>query len=66
MIKFKINDSVVEAEPGWTVLETARHYGIEIPTLCYHEAVSASGSEEWKVNWVWSSASIAWIACPNS
>ncbi len=44
MIKFKINGSEVEAEPGWTVLETARHYGIEIPTLCYHEAVSASGA----------------------
>lgn len=44
MIKFKINGSEVEAETGWTVLETARHYGIEIPTLCYHEAVSASGA----------------------
>jgi bidirectional [NiFe] hydrogenase diaphorase subunit len=44
MIKFTINDSEVEAEPGWTVLETARHYGIEIPTLCYHEAVSSSGA----------------------
>jgi len=44
MIKFKINGSEVEAEIGWTVLETARHYGIEIPTLCYHEAVSASGA----------------------
>ncbi len=44
MIKFHINGSEVEAEPGWTVLETARHYGIEIPTLCYHEAVSASGA----------------------
>ena len=44
MIKFKINGSEVEAEPGWTVLETARHYGIGIPTLCYHEAVSSSGA----------------------
>jgi len=44
MIKFTINDSTVEAEPGWTVLETARHYGIDIPTLCYHEAVSSSGA----------------------
>lgn len=44
MIKFNINGSEVEAEPGWTVLETARHYGIEIPTLCYHEAVSPSGA----------------------
>jgi bidirectional [NiFe] hydrogenase diaphorase subunit len=37
MIKFKINGSEVEAEIGWTVLETARHYGIEIPTL--YEAI---------------------------
>ena len=44
MIKFNINGSEVAAEPGWTVLETARHYGIEIPTLCYHEAVSPSGA----------------------
>ena len=44
MVKFKINDTEVQAEPGWTVLETARHYGIEIPTLCYHEAVSSSGA----------------------
>lgn len=44
MITFQINDTPVEAEPGWTVLETARHYGIEIPTLCYHEAVSPSGA----------------------
>lgn len=44
MITFTINDTQVQAEPGWTVLETARQYGIEIPTLCYHEAVSSSGA----------------------
>ena len=44
MVKFKINDQEVEAQPGWTVLETARHYGIHIPTLCYHEAVEPSGA----------------------
>ncbi|ACL03963.1 2Fe-2S iron-sulfur cluster-binding protein [Desulfatibacillum aliphaticivorans] len=44
MLKFRINDIDVEAEPGWTVLETAREYGIEIPTLCFHEAVQASGA----------------------
>jgi bidirectional [NiFe] hydrogenase diaphorase subunit len=44
MIKFNINDTQVAAERGWTVLETARHYGIEIPTLCYHEAVTPSGA----------------------
>jgi len=44
MIKFNINDTEVEAEPGWTILETARQYGINIPTLCYHEAVKPSGA----------------------
>lgn len=44
MIKFKINDQTVEARSGWTVLETAREYGIEIPTLCFHPAVQPSGA----------------------
>ncbi len=44
MLKFTINDKEVQAQPGWTVLETAREYGIEIPTLCFHEAVQASGA----------------------
>jgi bidirectional [NiFe] hydrogenase diaphorase subunit len=44
MITFTINDIKVKARPEWTVLETAREYGIDIPTLCYHEAVSASGA----------------------
>ncbi len=44
MINFKIDGQEVQAKEGWTVLETARHYGIHIPTLCYHETVSASGA----------------------
>lgn len=44
MIQFKINDQDVTAQPGWTVLETARQHGIHIPTLCYHEAVEPSGA----------------------
>jgi NADH dehydrogenase/NADH:ubiquinone oxidoreductase subunit G len=44
MIEFFINDQPVEAQSGWTVLETARQYGIHIPTLCYHEAVKPSGA----------------------
>ena len=42
-INFTINGQAVQAEPGWTVLDTARHYGLHIPTLCYHEAVEPSG-----------------------
>lgn len=44
MITFTINDMEVKARPGWTVLETAREYGVDIPTLCYHEAVNPSGA----------------------
>ena len=44
MITFQINDQTVEAQEGWTLLETARHYGFEIPTLCHHEAVAPSGA----------------------
>jgi bidirectional [NiFe] hydrogenase diaphorase subunit len=43
-IHFTIDGKAVEAKDGWTVLDTARQYGIHIPTLCYHEAVSASGA----------------------
>jgi len=41
---YTIDGQAVEAQDGWTVLDTARHYGIHIPTLCYHESVSASGA----------------------
>jgi NADH dehydrogenase/NADH:ubiquinone oxidoreductase subunit G len=44
MIEFTINDKKVKARPGWTILETARQHGIDIPTLCYHEAVAPSGA----------------------
>ncbi len=44
MVKFKINGQEVKAEEGWTILETARQYGIHIPTLCFHEAVEPSGA----------------------
>lgn len=43
-IKFTIDGVDVVAEEGWTVLDTARQYGINIPTLCYHPAVEASGA----------------------
>jgi bidirectional [NiFe] hydrogenase diaphorase subunit len=42
-VSFMINERPVEAEESWTVLETAREYGIHIPTLCFHEAVEPSG-----------------------
>ena len=44
MIEFNINNQKVNARQGWTVLETARQYGVKIPTLCYHESVAPSGA----------------------
>ena len=43
-INFTINGQEVQAEPGWTVLDTARNYNIHIPTLCHHEAIEPSGA----------------------
>jgi NADH dehydrogenase/NADH:ubiquinone oxidoreductase subunit G len=43
IVNFTINGKNVRSKPGWTVLDTAREYGIHIPTLCFHEAVKASG-----------------------
>lgn len=44
MIKLTIDDKVVEAEEGSTILDVANQAGIYIPTLCYHESLSAIGS----------------------
>jgi len=43
-INFTIDGQAVQAREGWTVLETAREYGFNIPTLCFHEAVLPSGA----------------------
>ncbi len=43
MIELKLNGLPVQAEEGWTVLETAKFYGLEIPTLCHHEGLSEFG-----------------------
>ena len=44
MVNMIINGKKVEAEEGQTILEVAREEGIDIPTLCYHEAVSSAGA----------------------
>jgi len=44
VINFTIDGQPVQAKPGWTILETARQYHIQIPTLCYHPAVKPWGS----------------------
>ena len=44
MIKLTINDQLIEAREGQTVLEAAREHKITIPTLCYHKDLSPVGS----------------------
>ncbi len=43
-ISLEINGEKVEAEEGMTILKVARSAGIEIPTLCYHEALKPRGA----------------------
>jgi NADH dehydrogenase/NADH:ubiquinone oxidoreductase subunit G len=43
MINMKMNRLDVKAEEGWTILDTAKFYGLEIPTLCYNEGLSNFG-----------------------
>ena len=44
MLSLTIDGNKVEAEAGWSLLDTARQHGIDIPTLCYHEAVEPFGA----------------------
>ena len=43
MPKITIDGIDFEAPKGWTILETAKFLGIEIPTLCYNEGLSVWG-----------------------
>ncbi len=43
-VKIKINNLEIEAQEGTTILEVAKDLGIDIPTLCYHEALGPYGS----------------------
>ncbi len=43
MITFKLNGKEVQGEEGQYILEVARKYGVDIPTLCYHEALEPAG-----------------------
>jgi len=44
MISLAINGTKVRAEEGSTILEIARFYGIDIPTLCYHDELTPYGA----------------------
>lgn len=39
-----INDQLISARTGETILEAARDAGVELPTLCYLEGLSAVGA----------------------
>ncbi|WP_294579861.1 NADH-dependent [FeFe] hydrogenase, group A6 [uncultured Thomasclavelia sp.] len=43
-VKITINNRVVEAYEGQTVLEAAKNNGIHIPTLCYLKGVTGTGA----------------------
>jgi formate dehydrogenase alpha subunit len=43
-VSVKINGQSLQAEPGMTVLETARAHGIYIPTLCYAPRLRPAGA----------------------
>jgi NADH dehydrogenase/NADH:ubiquinone oxidoreductase subunit G len=43
MIQITMNGLDVQAEEHWTILDTARFYGLEIPTLCYMEGLRPWG-----------------------
>jgi bidirectional [NiFe] hydrogenase diaphorase subunit len=44
MINLTIDGREIQAEEDSTILQTARNNGIEIPTLCYHDELTASGA----------------------
>ncbi|MCX6564694.1 MAG: 2Fe-2S iron-sulfur cluster-binding protein [Candidatus Aminicenantes bacterium] len=43
MIQLKMNGLEIQAEEGWTLLEAARFYGLEIPTLCHNDGLTEFG-----------------------
>lgn len=43
-MKIKLNGKEIEVEENVTVLEVARREGLDIPTLCYHEALGPYGA----------------------
>ncbi|MCK4648029.1 (2Fe-2S)-binding protein, partial [bacterium] len=44
MVKLTIDNRKIEVEEGTTLLEAAQKLGIEIPTLCHHQALKPYGA----------------------
>src|SRR5499426_3171653 len=43
-IEFKLNGRLVVGRPDETIIETARHHGVEIPHLCYKPGLRPDGN----------------------
>jgi NADH dehydrogenase/NADH:ubiquinone oxidoreductase subunit G len=44
MVLLKINNKEVKVNEGTTILEAARSIGVNIPTLCHHQAITPYGA----------------------
>jgi len=44
MVKMTIDDTEIEVDPGYTVLQACEQAGKEIPRFCYHEKLSIAGN----------------------
>ncbi|MCR4434205.1 MAG: 2Fe-2S iron-sulfur cluster-binding protein, partial [Caldiserica bacterium] len=44
LVKIKIDGKEIQVEEGKTILEAAKAAGIDIPTLCYHDALRPAGT----------------------
>src|SRR5438046_7210950 len=43
-VEFKLNGKTVVGRSDETLIETAKHYGIDIPQLCYKEGMRPDGN----------------------
>ena len=43
-VEFKLNGKTVVGRADETIIETAKHYGIDIPHLCYKEGLRPDGN----------------------
>src|SRR5215831_7870641 len=43
-VEFKLNGQAVVGRSDETIIETAKHYGIEVPHLCYKEGMRPDGN----------------------
>jgi bidirectional [NiFe] hydrogenase diaphorase subunit len=44
MIRILLNNTEVQVEEHWSILDAAKFYGLAIPTLCYNEGLSPYGA----------------------